>query len=149
VVSAATGRDEKWEALVKRMETSESVTERLNGSLLRSVLPSIAMQLRAGTSKQRLLFVTREQVAPEKLYVLASFINDDTYEFVLADREAVRKADRCSGAIRVEVLEGFLRDLLTMSSLAGGTEEVKQEEVAEAETLVEPLPAQMEGWVIP
>jgi hypothetical protein len=148
-MSTTTGRDESWDVIARRLGESESVTDRLNGEMVRSVIPSLVAQLRVGTSKQRVLFVPREKLREEKSYVLTSFIGNDTYEFILVDAGAVQRADRCSSAIRVEVLTGFLRDLIIIANPPAEPEPVAVAETEPAPPVVEAPRAPIDGWIRP
>jgi hypothetical protein len=151
---STSSQDEGYEALALRLEASESVTERLNGSLLRSVESRLLRQLGVGLSKRRLLFVPREKLGPEKSYVLTSFIDNDTYEFILVSQGVMHRADRCSSAIRVEVLAGFLHDLVDLATPEPeGTSELVVDEpppdTPAPATVPEPQSALEGGWIRP
>ena len=136
-MSIATGRDDSWAAATSQLEAGGTVTDQLNSALIRSVTPSLASQLRVGLSKRRVLFVPRGQEAGEKTYVLTGFASADTYEFVLVNKGVVHRSDRCGGAIYVEVLTGFLKDLIGLAT-PEESDEVPEEEVAVVEETVVP-----------
>jgi hypothetical protein len=147
---------ENCEALTLRLEASDSVTDRLNGSLLRSVESSVLRHLGVGMSNRRLLFVPREKIGTEKSYLLTSFIGNDTYEFILVSQGAMQREDRCSSAIRVEVLSGFLNDLIALATPEPEetSEDVEAEPVEDTPTptpqpAAEPQAALPDGWIMP
>jgi len=151
-MSIATGRDDSWAAATRELEAGGTVTDQLNSALIRSVLPSLASQLRVGLSKRRVLFVPRNQESSEKTYVLTGFASSDTYEFVLVNKGVVHRSDRCGSAIYVEVLTGFLKDLVGLATPEEPEEileEVAAEEVRAPEVEAEPEIVIPAGWSRP
>jgi hypothetical protein len=138
-----------WAETIATLKSSTTLTDKLNGGLAQSIQPEFAHTMALRNQRGKLMFVVRPIGIGVQSYVLASFVSNETYEYVLVVDKAVRASDRCSAAIRTEVLRSFLSQILS-AARSGEKEAPAPEPVQEVPELAAQISAiDPDGWRLP
>lgn len=138
----------QWAALADRLEKQQDLTLKMNAYLLRQMPASVSSKLGVTLSNKRLLFVPSSVGFASSSYAMVSFVNAEIYEFILVIDNKLVRSDRCSAAIRVDVLLGFLKDLISLTAPSPAGQESPTPPDAPP-TQEPPAPALSDGWVTP